>query len=164
MTHKVISLLLLLLLLLGWSMTSMANDSGEARIYAAFDLLETMGLARQLDETIDRMVSLEVENNPGLMPYRHVLVEFYRRHIGYEGTKHETAELYAEAFTLEELGQLSAFYKTALGQKLVQKTPELVERSAQMGMQAVQQNLFELQEMIKDESLKIQHLQQTAGN
>lgn len=146
------------------TISSFAQESGEDRIYAAFDLLVAMGLEQQSDETIDRMVTLEVENNPGLMPFRHVLVKFYKKHLGYESTKYETAELYASVFSLKEIKELTDFYNTELGKKVMQKTPELVQKSSQIGIQAVQRNIFELQEMIKDESLRIQKLQKSASN
>lgn len=138
-----------------------AENTGQARIDAAFSLLEAMELESQLSETIERMVDVEVQNNPGLAPYRHVLLKFYNKYIGYESSKHETAELYANAFTLGEIEELTAFYNTSLGKKVMRKTPELVQKGSQMGMTAVRDNIFELQEMIKDEALKIQKLQET---
>ena len=96
---------------------AMAQDTGQERIYAAFDLLKVMGMEEQLKDSIDRMVSVELELNPGLVPYRHVLIKFYNKYIGFEGSRNEIAELYANTFTLEEIRELTEFYSTRLGKK-----------------------------------------------
>ena len=46
-----------------------------------------------------------------------------------------TAQIYARHFTVEELTQLTEFYGTALGQKLIQTQPALVAEAGQAGQQ-----------------------------
>ena len=46
----------------------------------------------------------------------------------FPGIIEESARAYAEAFTLEELEQINAFYETPTGRKLVQTMPALMER------------------------------------
>ena len=41
--------------------------------------------------------------------------------------------IYADTFTVAELDQLIAFYKSPLGQKMVEKSPELMDRSMSVG-------------------------------
>ncbi len=138
-------------------------DDMTDRLYAAFDLLEAMNMESQSEETIHRMVAVEVQNNPALLPYEHVLKKFYGKYLGFENTRYEMAEMYASAFSKNEIRQLIKFYNTDLGHKVMLKTPELAQRSTQMGFEAVQQNLYELQEMIRDESVRIKKLQKAAN-
>ncbi len=49
------------------------------------------------------------------------------------GMRSETANLYLELFSPEELADLAEFYKSPTGQKLVEKTPILMQASAQLG-------------------------------
>lgn len=46
-----------------------------------------------------------------------------------------TAQIYARHFTVEELTQLTEFYGTPLGQKLIQTQPALVAEAGQAGQQ-----------------------------
>ena len=45
-----------------------------------------------------------------------------------------TAPLYAEKFTVEEMGQVAAFYRSPVGQKFVREQPEIMQRSMRLGM------------------------------
>ena len=49
----------------------------------------------------------------------------------------------------EEIKDLIAFYETPLGKKIIEKTPELTLRSAQVGQNAVAKHLLELQNELK---------------
>ena len=44
------------------------------------------------------------------------------------------APLYAEKFTVQELTEIGAFYKTPIGQKMIATQPEILQRSMQLGM------------------------------
>jgi uncharacterized protein len=46
-----------------------------------------------------------------------------------------TAQIYARHFTVEELTQLTEFYGTPLGQKLIQTQPALIAEAGQAGQQ-----------------------------
>lgn len=46
-----------------------------------------------------------------------------------------TAQIYARHFTVEELTQLTDFYGTPLGQKLIQTQPALIAEAGQAGQQ-----------------------------
>jgi len=66
-------------------------------------------------------------------------------HDLFPGIIEESARAYAEAFTLEELEQINAFYETPTGRKLVQTMPALMERVTRISernaieaMQAIQ--------------------------
>ncbi len=144
-----------------FSLSAHSEDEMQDRLYAAFNLLEVMGLESQTKEMIDRMVSLEVQNNPGLVPFKKVMLEFYNEYMGYENMRYETAEIYASMFTTQEMNQMIDFYKTEVGQKIIEKTPEITQRSVEAGMNAVQDNIYKLQDMIKTEALKIQQLQES---
>jgi hypothetical protein len=59
-------------------------------------------------------------------------------------------KLYADSFTEEELGELTKFYNTKVGQKAAEMMPKLAAKGAQIGMERVQSNLPELQKMIQE--------------
>ncbi|MEZ9997556.1 DUF2059 domain-containing protein [Vibrio lentus] len=70
----------------------------------------------------------------------------------------EIAKLYSNQFTVTEMNQIIEFYDTPIGQKLIQKSPELAKLGAQIGMteaQDKQQQLLErITPFIKEHSAK----------
>lgn len=65
-------------------------------------------------------------------------------------------DLYAEAFTETELEEIRAFYATPTGRKTIQLMPELMAKGAQIGSQRIQQNIQELEIMIRKETERLQ--------
>ncbi|CAA0101748.1 Uncharacterised protein [Halioglobus japonicus] len=132
----------------------------EASIKEAEKLLQTMGTEAALEQSMSQMIDVQLQQNPALAPYKGVMMEFFNKYTSYNSLKLEMAQTYAEAFTLTELQEINAFYASEVGQKVVQVMPQLMAAGAQMGVTRVQENIGELQEMIKAESERIQMLQQ----
>jgi hypothetical protein len=126
----------------------------------AEQLLQVMGTEAALEQSMSQMIDVQLQQNPALAPYKGVMMEFFNRYTSYDSLKLEMAEAYSEAFTTAELKEINAFYASDVGQKVVEKMPELMAEGAQMGISRVQDNIGELQAMIKAESERLQTLQQ----
>ncbi len=63
-------------------------------------------------------------------------------------------KMYTKEFTEAELKEMTKFYKSDLGKKIVQKNPVLMQKGADLGARRVQENLEELKKMIEDEARK----------
>ena len=59
------------------------------------------------------------------------------------------AKLYAEAFTAEDINELTKFYSTPIGQKFLEKSPELMRLGAQIGMEEAQKKQGKLMERLQ---------------
>ena len=68
----------------------------------------------------------------------------------------EMVRMYTEAYTLEELKEINAFYSSKVGKKTLELMPRLVARSGQIAAAKVEDNLDELRTMIKAETLRLQ--------
>lgn len=68
-----------------------------------------------------------------------------------------TAVVYARHFTVDELRQLTAFYGTAVGQKLLEKLPAITQESMMAGQKIGQEIVGELQSRMLDELRKRGH-------
>jgi uncharacterized protein len=79
--------------------------------------------------------------------------------MSFESILDDLVDIYREAFTEEELKQLTAFYSTPVGKKSIEKTPELFQKGGMIGSSRVQHNLIELQRMIEAESERLERLQ-----
>jgi hypothetical protein len=72
--------------------------------------------------------------------------DMFAETMNVERLKIDAAAIYAEVFTLEELNDVLAFYRSPAGAKLMEKMPELVKRN----MQLTQTAMSEFQPKIVD--------------
>lgn len=119
---------------------------------AAEELLQAMKVDVQLNTSINQNLDLQLRAQPALVPYKDVMREFFTKHISYEALKDELVQIYVDEFTQDELKQIAAFYKTAEGKKMIEKSPSLMNKGMQLGMQRVAKHQDELKQMIEDEA------------
>jgi len=129
------------------------NAKKEAEI-----LLNTMGMETAFEESISRILNIQLQQNPSLKPYKQVMLDFFSKHMSFQSLKPDMINIYADAFTTLELREISAFYRTPTGSKTIKLMPELMAKGSQLASKRVQDNTQELQKMISDkaEQLKTQ--------
>lgn len=85
-----------------------------------------------------------------------VLREFMDEHFRFEDMEPEFVRLYTDLYTEEEIRGMTAFYRTPLGQRMIETLPELSaasQRIAQERLQAVMPQLIErIMEVMQDPS------------
>jgi hypothetical protein len=127
---------------------------------AAEKILSIGGMEKALVQSIEQMLNIQIKQNPSLAPYREVMLKFLKKHMSYESLKDDIVAIYMEEFTEKELEEILAFYETPTGRKTIEKMPQLMAKGAQLGVLRVQQNIGELQEMIRAETERIQKSQE----
>ncbi len=98
---------------------------------------------------IDQMSSqlqLDAEEKEQL---KNIYRDWFENDIDRKAMKEEMAKMYAEAFTAEEINELNKFYSTPIGQKFLEKSPELMRLGAQIGMEAAQKQQGKLMERLQ---------------
>ena len=146
--------MLALMGLLGIGGSGAAAEPTKSHLAAAETLLKTMEIGKQLDAGIDQMVALHVKTNPKLEPYKDVMKTFLKKHMSYDSLKGDLLKMYAGSFTEAELKELTDFYKSPIGKKMLEKQPALMKQGAEMGARKVQENAAELRMMIEEASKK----------
>ena len=86
------------------------------------------------------------------------MMKFFQKHMSWESLEFEFIYIYSQAFTAQELKELTAFYETPTGKKTIEKMPQLMAQGAQIGAARVQENMQELQAMIKEEAERLKQL------
>lgn len=124
-------------------------------------LLNVINMKTALEDSMSQMLNIQLQQNPSLGPYRKVMEEFLAKYMSYDSLKDDMIRMYGDAFTTEELKEITAFYKTEIGQKTIEKMPALMAQGGQIGAQRVQQHIGELQNMIQAESERLQSQQNT---
>lgn len=133
-----------------------ASDEGKVE---AEKLLAVLDLQAAMDQSMLMALEGQIGNNPELVPYKDVVLAYMRKYMSYESLKPELIELYAGEFTASELREARQFYSSTTGRKFIASMPRLMTLGASLGSAQVQQHMGELNQMIKDETARIEAAQ-----
>ena len=125
------------------SATARADEASHRKaVETLFGLMEMDSL---LSQSVDKMLEMQVQQNPALVPYQAKMKTFLNKYMSWASLKDDMAKLYMAEFSESEINELTKFYQTPLGKKTVQKMPALMAKGAEIGQKRVQEHLPELQ-------------------
>lgn len=146
--------LLLLAIISIFPMIAIADQASHQK--AAEGLIASININQTMTETVDRMVELEIETNPQLMPYKDIMRGFFLKYMTGDVLTRFLTGIYMEEFTENELIELTNFYKTPTGQKAMKKLPSLTQKGARWGQKQVSDNIEELRSLIAQEAERLE--------
>ena len=134
--------------LVGASVTR-AQDDAQIRQDEADKLLAAMHTEQMVEGTTTRMLSLVDRFNQSAIKQGNLTTEqsdaiqkaeddartTIRTQLGYPALKSDFVKAYADTFSVQELKDLTTFYRSPAGQKLVEKQPALNEKLGQLAQQ-----------------------------
>jgi hypothetical protein len=123
---------------------------------AAEELMQAANMEKLLQASVDVALNQQIKANPQLAPFKDVMHKFLSKHMSYAAIKDDLIAMYVAEFTEQELKEVTAFYKTPTGRKVLEKTPTLMQKGGELGAKRVQDNLPELQKMIEEDLKKKQ--------
>ena len=118
---------------------------------AVDSLFALMGMESLLTQSIDQMLAMQVQQNPGLAQFQPQMKAFLTKYMSWASLKDDMAKIYMAEFSESELNELTKFYQTPLGKKSIQKMPLLMTKGAEIGQKRVQEHLPELQAVLAAE-------------
>lgn len=131
-THTARAGLLALILLLGARVGGAQQSPDSTKTVLARQILEVMGSADQAILAMERTIAVQRQTTPDV-PDR-----FWDRFL--ELARERKAELvdllvpvYTEAFTAQDLQGLLVFYRSPIGRRYIQASPQLIQASMQVG-------------------------------
>lgn len=113
------------------------------------EFFDVMKMSTTYQETIEKMLDVQIKQNPNIAPLKGTMLKFFDKYMGWESMKKDMAKIYMDKFSDSELKELIAFYKTPIGKKAAILVPSLASEGAALGQSRVQENMLELQQMIK---------------
>jgi hypothetical protein len=125
-----------------------AQDPSPARVQAAEALLVTMHADSLFKATMDQMMAAQIRSNPAMAQYEGAMRSFFNKYLRWEDVRGDMVRVYAETYTEDELHQLTAFYQTPLGRRLLETMPQVSQRSAELTQQRVMAHMPELMQTI----------------
>jgi hypothetical protein len=145
--------------------TPSAGAPTAAQAAAAKELFKALKLEESMGNTTAAMVDAEVSHNPGLAPYRDIMLTWLRKYMTWDALLPDLTRLYCETYTEGEMKTLAMFYSSPLGQKSIVKTPELLSKMAALGAKVSQPHSPELNEQLsaRRDELKAQAAAKAPG-
>lgn len=77
---------------------------------AVEDLFSIVNMEHTLEQSIETMLTIELQQNPDLTPFEDTMRQFFSKHMSYTNLKPELSALYSDTFTTQELNEIVAFY------------------------------------------------------
>ena len=120
-----------------------------SHLKAAQDLLVAAQMQVIFSKTVDQALDMQIKQAPQLAQFRPIMTAFFSKYMSWDALKDDLAKLYANAFTEDELKDITKFYETPTGKKMAMETPALMMQGSALGQQKVQEHIGELQQAIQ---------------
>ena len=126
----------------------------EGALEAAKKLLEEMGLKKVYENAVNNSTKRLVNANPAFEKIKDKIKAFYEKNIGWDVMKEDLAKLYAKYFSKKELEDITAFYKTPTGKKVLSKMGQLTYEGQMLTRKRLEPHLNELKKLLDDAAAK----------
>jgi uncharacterized protein len=146
----------LLIAVFSLTFTSLHAQDTSSHRAAVNDLLETVEFEKNMLETIENMLEMQIRQNPDLIAFRDVMSSFFIKHLTSDEVKERYVDIYLESFTEEEIVELNTFFKTDLGRKYYIESQNLSLKGMQIGEEVVQQNMGEFQMLMMERAQELE--------
>ena len=123
-----------------------AEPPGRAEV---LELLEVTDSRRQTDALVRMMAEQTLREDPRLAPARQTVTDFYLDCFGFDALEETIIGLYLEHYTPEELRQLTEFYRTPVGRKVVEHGVEFGSVGMRIGAERMRERLPEFQKNLE---------------
>jgi len=97
---------------------------------------------------IDQMTAKFRLDNEGKKELREIFRTWFNEDIDRSKIMSEMKQLYSQAFTDEEISEITKFYRTSVGKKFLEKSTQLMQLAAQIGMKEAQSKQVKLMERV----------------
>jgi len=144
--------------------TALADRSSHES--AAADLLKasqaeklTEQMLGQIDGLMDQSFAsagLPAEAKPEWNSVKESMMDWMGEFLSWKELEPMYVEIYTAVFTEEELNELTAFYRSPLGRKMVEKMPALTQKSMEVTMRRMNEKMPELQTRMEEKIVELQ--------
>jgi uncharacterized protein len=98
---------------------------------------------------IDQMTAELKLDSEGKEELRGIFRSWFNEDIDRAKILNEVKALYTQTFTSEEIAEITEFYQTPIGKKFLEKSAQLMQLGAQIGMKEAQVKQVKLMERVK---------------
>jgi hypothetical protein len=152
---------LLMVLAVGCSGARADEASKRAKAEELFTLLHMEQTMGALTTNVMKQVQMMTQAMPGadqatpeqkkiVADFQQRVLDLVNKRLGWKALEPDFITLYASTYTEQELDGIIAFYKSPVGQKMLDKTPELMTKSTEMTQQKMREVQPEFNQLIQD--------------
>lgn len=131
------------------SVARQARDLGKVE-----ELLIVMGVEESMTMAMVRTLADLIATTPEWQAHDDILLDYTEERVGWDALKSLIVTLYAEVFTDAEIQTLIDFYTSPAGQKLLDATPALGERTRKLVVERFDADLEVLEMRMKHRELE----------
>jgi uncharacterized protein len=102
---------------------------------------------RKMIDGILPMSNISKEPASEIVARQSRMMDFIYKNMSWDILKPDFVRAYMEVFTETEMKELTSFYKSPIGLKLLEKTPELTTKTMQLSQKRIMALLPEVQKM-----------------
>lgn len=127
------------------------------------ELVEEFLRATRAEQMVERIFSnaqkdlLKKLNQPGSPlkgkgkeEFKRKIVQYMKEHLSWNHQKDAYIDIFSDVYTDEELIGLIEFHKSPLGRKVLDKSPELMERSMQLVQEQLVKTAVDIQKLVEE--------------
>jgi len=100
------------------------------------------------------------EARPILKKYTTKMFEMFEEELSWEKMKDEYIDIYVRTYTEDEIKAISDFYKTPVGQTLIEKMPKLMQESIAITQRNMQGYIQKMEQISAEMANEIEELQE----
>jgi hypothetical protein len=124
------------------------EEPTSARLAAAEAMMNSVDMQHPYERTIEAMIKSQLQMNPATAQYEDVMRKFFNQYLSWQAVRPDMVRVYALTYTEDELRQLTAFYQTSLGRRILETMPDLSRRSTELTQRRVMEHMPELMQQI----------------
>ena len=146
--------------------SSTASASTDSHRQAALEMLSISRVDKMIEPMMENVMSMiqqqmaqvdiPEDKKPIIQKYNQKIVETLRQEMQWAKMKEDFVALYLNVYTEEEIRELTEFYSSPLGQKKLDKMPELMQASLQISQSMLQQTLPKIQQLSQEMARELQ--------
>jgi hypothetical protein len=148
---------LLLVLVVLMPLCVSANSEKEALSAEMMGMMQMDRMMSQMKVQVDRMIG-QMNSQFNIPEHANADYKSFQKRVmakafeimDFEGAKDDIQALFAELFTLEELKGIVEFYKSPAGQSMLDKQPQVMQRSFEITQEKMKALIPELQAMSRE--------------
>ncbi|HEX4154950.1 MAG TPA: DUF2059 domain-containing protein [Acidobacteriaceae bacterium] len=109
-----------------------------------------MTQVQQMTQSVPGADRFTPEQRKEVADFQQRVADVTEKKLGWKAMEPDFITLYASTYTEEELDGILAFYKSPVGQSMLEKTPELMQKGMEIAQQRVKEIQPELNQMTED--------------
>lgn len=146
---RIVTLCLLLACAVPLAAWSQDAKPASSHRQATEELLRVMGAQATAEAAAQSYIDVMTQQNAQMQDFRDVLAKWVKETLSWDKMGPRMTDLYMRTFTEAEIRELTAFYKTPVGQKTLQKLPMLMEEGMKIGADLAKERQGELETAIR---------------